>query len=456
MKAIQIGKPTRGSGFATTLGVTLALIAANATAGDIRFWTTEEQPDRLAKQQQMAAEFEEATGNKVEVIPVTENEYGTRATAAYAAGDLPDVIYHPLQYALPWAEAGILDTEAASELVEELGVDSFQSGPLSMATYKDGYTSVPVDGWTQMLVYRADLFTEKGLEPPNSYANVLAAVEALHSPPDMYGFVAPTKVDENFMSQVLEHVFLANGVSPVGADGFQELDVAATTEVLDFYKAIVEASPPGELYWKQSRELYFAGQAAMIIWSPFILDELAGLRDSAPPTINDDPMTRELAAATGIVTNFAGPSNADGAAWGDVRYFGITADADIDTAQDFVMYAMDEGYLQTLSIAPEGKFPVRGGTADEPEKFNQGWAQLPVGVDRKAPLSELYEQSMIDEIVGGLKVAQRWGVNDGQLALASKMINGQAINRVVRQFIDGELDAAAAVAAMNEELSSIE
>jgi multiple sugar transport system substrate-binding protein len=27
----------------------------------------------------------------------------------------------------------------------------------------------------------------------------------------------------------------------------------------------------------------------MIIWSPFILDELAGLRDSAPPTINDDP-----------------------------------------------------------------------------------------------------------------------------------------------------------------------
>ena len=33
---------------------------------------------------------------------------GTRATAAQAAGDPPDVIYHPLQYALPWTEAGIL------------------------------------------------------------------------------------------------------------------------------------------------------------------------------------------------------------------------------------------------------------------------------------------------------------------------------------------------------------
>lgn len=438
------------------IGLSLAMLAGAATADDIRFWTTEEQPERLAKQQEMAVEFEAATGNKVEVIPVSENEYGTRATAAFAAGDLPDVIYHPLQYALPWAEAGILDTEAATELVEELGTDTFQAGPLSMAAYKDGYASVPVDGWTQMLVYRADLFEEKGLEPPNSYANVVAALEALHNPPEMYGFVAPTKVDENFMSQVLEHVFLANGVSPVGDEGFKALEEGPTTEVLDFYKAIVKASPPGELYWKQSRELYFAGQAAMIIWSPFILDELAGLRDSAPPTINDDPNTRELAAATGIVTNFAGPSNADGAAWGDVRYFGITGDADTDTAMDFVKYAMDDGYLQTLSIAPEGKFPVRSGTADAPEKFNEGWAQLPVGVDRKAPLSELYDQAMIDEIVGGLKVAQRWGVDEGQLALASKIINSQAINRIVRQYLDDEVDAAGAVSAMNEELAAVQ
>jgi hypothetical protein len=169
---------------------------------------------------------------------------------------------------------------------------------------------------------------------------VTAALEALHNPPEMFGFVAATKVDENFMSQVLEHVFLANGVSPVDADGFAPLDAAATTEVLEFYKAIADASPPGELYWDQSRTLYFSGNAAMIIWSPFILDELAGLRDSAPPTINDDPTSTEL-ASTGIVTNFAGPSNPDGAAWADIRYFGITNDADTDAAMAFVEFSMD-------------------------------------------------------------------------------------------------------------------
>lgn len=444
-----------GKGLWATTALALGLSAMAAQA-DIRFWTTEEQPERLAKQEAMAADFEKETGIAVEVIPVTESDLGTRATAAFAAGDLPDVIYHPLQYALPWADAGILDTDAATEVIEDLGLASFAPGPLAMAAVEDGSASVPVDGWTQMVVYRKDLFDSMGLEAPTTYANVLAAIEKLHNPPSMYGFVAATKVDENFMSQVLEHVFLANGVSPVGADGFQALDEKATIEVLDFYKAIAKASPPGELYWKQSRELYFSGQAAMIIWSPFILDELAGLRDSAPPTINEDPTSGELASKTGIVTTFAGPSNPEGAAWGDVRYFGITNDADTDDAMAFVKYSMDQGYTQTLSIAPEGKFPVRRGNGDSSTAYVDAWSKLPVGVDRKAPLSDLYEASMIDEIVGGLDVAKRWGVSEGQLALASKMINAQTVNRVVREYIDGTIDGPAAVAKLNEGLAKID
>ena len=40
------------------------MLASSASAGDIRFWTTEEQPDRLAKQQAMAEQFEKATGKE--------------------------------------------------------------------------------------------------------------------------------------------------------------------------------------------------------------------------------------------------------------------------------------------------------------------------------------------------------------------------------------------------------
>ncbi len=440
----------------TSVAMLLSLGATHAFAEELRFWTTEEQPERLARQEAMAADFSAKTGHSVAVIPVSESDLGTRATAAFAANDLPDVIYHTLQYAAPWVEAGILDIDAATDVVEALGEQTFAPGALAMADMGDGYASVPADGWTQMLVYRADLFAEKGLAPPNSFANVLAALDALHNPPEMYGFVAATKIDENFMSQVLEHVFLANGVSPVGPDGFQNLDEAATIEVLDFYKAIAKASPPGDLYWDQSRTLYFSGNAAMIIWSPFILDELAGLRDSAPPTINDDPTSPALAKATGIVTNFSGPSNPGGAAWGDVSYFGITADAATDAAMEFVEYSMSEGYSATLAIAPEGKFPVRRGSADNPTEFSDLWATLDVGVDRKAPLGDLYDAAMIDEIVSGLDVAQRWGVAEGQLSAASAIINSQVINRLVREYIDDERDAASTVAELNKAIAAVQ
>ena len=432
------------------------LAAGNVHADTIRFWTTEEQPERLARQQEMADEFRNRTGHTVEVIPVSEKDLGQRTTAAYAANDLPDVIYHTLQYVLPWAEAGILDIDTNNDIVAALGRDTFAQGALEMAEF-DGLTpAVPVDGWTQMVVYRKDWFDNYGLAPPNSYANIQAAIEQLHNPPDRYGFVAATKVDENFMSQVLEHVFLANGATPVSNKGFKPFDFNKTTEVLEFYKALAQASPPGELYWKQSRELFFAGRAAMIIWSPFILDELAGLRDSAPPTINDDPTSRDLAERTSVVTTFGGPSNKGGAAWADIRFFGVTSTANTDVAADFVSYAMDDGYVKTLGIAPEGKFPVRRGDSDDPAKFVKAWSQLPVGVDRKAPLGSIYPQETIDTIVAGLETANRWGVQEGQLSLASKIINSQVINRVVRQYIDGEMNAQQAVTAINEQLARID
>ncbi len=430
----------------------ISFFITNVVYADIKFWTTEVQPARMAKQEEMAKAFEAKTGIKVEVIPVEEKDLGTRATAAAAAGDLPDVIYHTLQYVLPWAEAGILDVDANHDVVKKLGKDTFAPGALNMAKKGSKIAAVPVDGWTQMVVYRKDLFENADLAPPTSYANIVAAVNKLSKQNGIFGFVAATKTDENFMSQVLEHVLLANGVNIVKKGGIKKQG-KKLKEALEFYKVIAKASPPGELYWKQSRALYFAGKTPMIIWSPFIMDELAGLRDSAPPTINSDPTSPELASKTGFITNFSGPSNKKGAAWADIRYFGITADADTDEAKQFIMYSMDEGYTSTLSIAPEGKFPVRRGNSNDPEAFTKAWSKLPVGVDRKAPLSDLYDPDVINNIVAGLDTANRWGVKEGELSRASKIINAQFLNRITREYIDDQISVDEAVDKINAELA---
>ncbi len=429
----------------------ISFFISNVVYADIKFWTTEVQPARMAKQEEMAKAFEAKTGIKVDVIPIEEKDLGTRATAAAAAGDLPDVIYHTLQYVLPWAEAGILDVDANNDVVKKLGKKTFAPGALSMAKKGSKIAAVPVDGWTQMVVYRKDLFEKAGLEAPTNYANITKAIQKLSSD-NMYGFVAATKTDENFMSQVLEHVLLANGVNIVKKGGTKKQGKALKNS-LEFYKVLAKASPPGELYWKQSRALYFAGRTPMIIWSPFIMDELAGLRDSAPPTFNVDPTSNELAQKTGFITNFSGPNNKKGAAWADIRYFGITADADTDEAKQFIMYSMDEGYTSTLSIAPEGKFPVRRGNSSDPNAFTKAWSNLPVGVDRKAPLTDLYSADVINNIVAGLDTASRWGVKEGELSRASKIINAQFINRIVREFVDDQISVDEAVNKINAELA---
>ena len=442
----------------TKVGAGLLLSAtmiSSAFADEITMWTMEEQPDRMARQQQIADDFNAATGHTVNVVAVTEKDIATRATAAFAAGELPDVLNHTVQHLLPFAEAGILDAGAATEVIEDLGANTFASGPLNMAMSDGEIVSVPTDGWTQLVVYRKDLFEANGLNAPKTFADIENAIAALHNPPSMYGFVAATKIDETYMMQLIEHISLAAGYSPVNADGSVNEDTSKLKNVLSFYKTIADASPEGDLYWKQSREQYLGGNAAMIIWSPSLLDELGGLRDSAPVTINDDPTTKELAQDTGFVTVFSGPGNDAGAAYADVRYLGITADANTDVAAEFIKFVVSKGYGDWLGMAPEGKFPVRSGTFGGNKDYEKLWASLDVGVDRKEPLANIYPQQVINSIIEGLSVGDRWGVADGQLATASKMVNARVMSQVIRKYIDGEIsldDAAAEIVAKHKAL----
>ncbi len=438
----------------TFLSLVLALTLGAASA-QLTFWTTEHQPERMDVQERLANEFEAATGISVAVVPVEEAQIAERVTAAFAAGDLPDVIFHPVNYTVTWAEAGILDTAAASEVVDDLGQDTFGAGTLALMSFRGEAAAVPTDGWTQLLVYRADLFMEHGLASPTDYDSILAAGRALHDPPHMFGFVAATDPSQDYMMQVMEHLALANGVQLVDDEGNITLDTPAMVEFLEFYGELVDMSPPGNLYWLQSRELYQAGQAAMIVWSPFILDELAGLRDDVPVPADEPHESGWLARNSGFVTSISGPSYPEGAGWTQVSGLGITVDADIDAAQEFVAYLLNDGYLDWLGMAAEGKFPVRYGTPEEPTRFIEGWAGLEVGVTRLAPLSEFYSAAVIDDLIAGLETGDRWAFPQGEGVLLGRLYGTRIMNELVRQFIDGERDAAATAALLQSRVEAL-
>jgi multiple sugar transport system substrate-binding protein len=208
-----------------------------------------------------------------------------------------------------------------------------------------------------------------------------------------------------------------------------------------------------------TRASYFAGSAAMTIWSSFLLDELAGLRNDALPSCPEcagNPAF--LAQNTGVVTAIAGPDSSDPAQFGEITSWTITADANADGAQKFIEYMMSDGYEPWIAIAPEGKVPVRLGTPDEPTAYSDLWATLPVGVDTKAPLSDFYAPEVLEKVATGPEGLARWAIPQGQGDLLGALQGEQPVANAVAGVAQGDdpetaaKDAAEAVRSVADSL----
>jgi len=309
------------------LWLTIMVLPVAGAQGKISFWTTEVEKDRMEIQREIAGLFLRETGIVVNLVPVQENLLAQRVTAAYAARSLPDVVYHPIDFTIGWAEAGILDHQSATGAVNRLGKATFGKGPLKLARFSTGYAAVPMDGWGQLLLYRKDLFQEKGLPVPKCWSTILRAAKVLHNSPSIWGFEVATDPSETYTQQVFEHFALSNKAGLTGPSGGISMDSAEMVETLEFYKALSHFTPPGNISWLHTRMDYLSGRAAMIIWSPFILDELSGLRQDQPvvPDIVKG-IPGFLATNTGFVAMIEGPRGA--AQYGQINCLGITIDAD--------------------------------------------------------------------------------------------------------------------------------
>ncbi len=193
----------------------------------------------------------------------------------------------------------------------------------------------------------------------------------------------------------------------------------------------------------------------MIIWSPFILDELSGLRRD-PPVVPDIAKGEPgfLAKNTGFVTVIQGPKGI--AQYGQINYLGITPDADKAGAKQWVEFLLTDGYLRWLGMAAEGKLPVRKGTRDEPNRFIDGWMELEFGVTTRAKISEFYGMDVVKAIAAGVDGFDRWGFAEGKGALVSKVYGTKVVPEILKRFLDGELSAKDAARMMDERVKGLE
>ncbi len=428
------------------------------SSASLIFWSTEEQPERARATQAIIDRFTEATGINVSLVLTNEDILDSLMAANLAAGTLPDVMFHPVDYAAAWYADGILSSAAATRVIKDLGEEQFSALGL-VGDGMGGYVAVPADGWGQLLIYRKDLFDAKGLAAPTDFDKIRAAAEALNDPANnFYGIVAATDPAAVFTQQTFEHFALANGVQLTDDEGNVTLNTPAMVEALAFYTDLVSNyGPPGVIDVAGSRATYFAGRAAMIVWSPFILDEMAGLRDNALPNCPECAAdTAYLAKNSGFVPAFTGPSGTAPAQYGQVSLMGISTSAPPE-AEEFVKFWLSEGYLAWLAVSPEGKFPMRRGTPENPTLYVDGWSTLPTGVDRKAPLGDFYSQEVINSIAEGATGFSRWGLAQGQGRLVGGLYQELVVPVALADIINGALtpeEAAAEIQTRVEEIQA--
>lgn len=169
----------RAASGVAVIGAVVGLVACSAGEqaesgdGGLLVWSLEEQPDRLAKAQEAAADFSAETGIDVEVVGINEDQFPQLITAAAAAGDLPDVVGAlPLAAARTMSSNDLANSDAMQAVIDELGEGTFAPASLEYTIDDGERVGVPSDGFPVSVIYRKDLFEKAGLEAPTTYASL--------------------------------------------------------------------------------------------------------------------------------------------------------------------------------------------------------------------------------------------------------------------------------------------
>jgi multiple sugar transport system substrate-binding protein len=428
----------------------------------LTFWLAEDVAQRVEAIKQITGRFTEQSGIQVNVVAIAEDQLATQIQSASAGGTLPDVM-GPLSLALlqNLATDDLADPDAANEVVDSLGRDTFSERALSLVESDGKPMGVPSDTWTQLLVYRKDLFEKAGLETPDTYDKILTAATRLKQP-GQNGIVAATKAGESFTQQTFEYFALANGCQLTDDQGGIQLTSPQCVAAFSFYNDLItKGSSKGGQDVDTTRAAYFSGKAAMIVWSSFLLDELAGLRNDALPTCAECRSDKRfLSENSGVVTAITGAGGGEPTQFGEISSYAVIKDGNIDGAKRFVEFMLSDGYVDWLAVTPEGRFPARTGTKDNPEEYNEAWSKLEAGVDAKAPLSELYPAEVLEALTTSTDTMNRWGFTQGQGRIVGALAAEQPIPKALAAMLDGQLtpDAAAkqAQADVEEIAQSIE
>lgn len=378
----------------------------------IEFMHDEAEEDRIKVYDEIIAGFmKENPDIVVKQTPVAEDGFEDKVKTLISAGEMPAIVAGGTSLMHMLDEEEMINTTANKEVVDEKGKDSFYENVLNMLNAQDGegMIGVPITAWVNGIWYRKDLFEEKGLEAPETWENVLEAAKAFHDPENkMYGIMFGTEESE-VAQQNFQMVAGTNGAELFDKDGKPQYTSSEMKEAMEFYKELYQYTLPGSNGTTQIRDAMVGGNAAMCIFSTYIMGPLyrAGLADKIGYCVLEN---KEKCV-------FGSPST--------YTISNTISEEETDAAKKFISYMLtDDINVKLLHIAPGGPQPVLKSVAENKEYKD---------VDILKAYGE--ETAKVSDAFNYIKV---FGTQDGTTSpyigmITNSMTIGKSINQILVQ-----------------------
>ena len=224
--------------------------------------------------EKMVPDFEKLTGIQVEVSVLPEIQARQKATVEFTAGNSGiDAWYTslPVEKRRFWKSGWYTDLNKflkdPTMTAPDYDWNDVAAGVRKSVTQSDGTLSaLPVLVDPFILIYRKDLYAQKGFKPPKTMGEWEEQAQKLHNPPGMYGFVARGLKNANATS--FAYVIYALGGEYLTRDGKSALDSPVWAKAVEWYAGMLRRfAPPGvvNFNWYECSSAFQQGQVASYV-----------------------------------------------------------------------------------------------------------------------------------------------------------------------------------------------
>lgn len=364
--------------------------------------------------------FEEATGVTVNLDPLEEGAMLEKQIleCQRSSPDF-DIWMVPVESGTFFAETGCINQldEQIAATPDFYGFDDLVPAYVDLFTIDGGQYAIPFAGETVFLMYRKDLFDEKGLEPPTTWDELLEIAQQFKEEGQVDGVSFRARRGWEFTYTYSIFLFPFGGQMFVAGTATPDIDTQGSRDALDFMIALKDAAPLGveSFSFPEAWQAFQNGTAAMAVEASAAAPEM------------EDPEKSIVAGNVGYAPLPEGPAGAFSGVWG--WGLGVNgASENPDLAWDVIAWLT--GQQNQDAYLDEGGIPSRISAYADPElaeRFPFFPATL-AALDQAAALAE-QGQSVVAKIPEWNEVSNVIG-DLGSQAFSGQISSDEAVTRM--------------------------